>query len=409
MLGYNNLSMFYIHNGKEDSGFYFVKQAYDMAEKEKFYPDRNDIAINLADEYTFRRQYRNCLQLLDKIYADTAQIPLLPQKLHLSLLIRYDALKGLGRLLEATDVLEQYNFLGERIYQDNARQKAQETDEKLKRSEQAQKLAQIRLVAKKKNLWLGLLVMGITSAAFFIGYQRKKQQVHRQQFVTLQKEKELAVVKAKLTGQVKERERVSKEIHDDIGSSLTTLGLLSDMLRKEPGYADNPNVQKISSVTQDIVNSMNEIIWAVNTQNDTAGSLLAHIRKFATNFLQQHHILFEYDENIEQKDYPLDNIARRNIYLTVKEAIHNVVKHSGAREVHLEAMLDETILKLVVTDDGKGFNPATIASGGQGLMNMKERIDEIGGNWYVETGSGNTQVYIVYPLDATNHRSNRSS
>lgn len=401
MNGYNNLALYHNVAGEPDSALPYLQEAYHIAERENLPADKNDIAINIAREYNVRKEYDKSMALLAQVYADTAVRSLLPQKLHLSQRTHYEALTGLGKYKEAAEVMQQYIAFSETLYRDESRQKAFQTDERLKRSEQEKQLAAKKWQIKKQSLWLLALGLSLTAAALLILFLRKKQQAARQQIANLQKEKELEKIRAILDGQLKERTRVAKEIHDDLGSSLTSIGLHTELLQRQPEFRDNTHIQKISASTQDMIARMNEIIWAVNTNNDTLNSLLAHIRKFASEFLQPAGIAFVYNDEGVQQDHPLGNMARRNIYLTVKEALHNVVKHSGAKNVHIDIDVKENNLSVVIADDGKGFSPENTGGNGQGLQNMKMRTKEIGGTWQFVPGNG-TKLKLTYPLSATN-------
>lgn len=407
MNGYNNLALYHKIAGEPDSVLVCFQEAYHIAETGNLPGDKNDIAINIAREYNVQKEYNKSLQLLNQVYADTAARPLAPQKLHLSQLAYYEALKGLGRYKEATEVMDSYTTLSAELYQETSRQKALETDERLKRSEQEKQLAEKRWQIKKQNLWLLALGLSLLAAALLILFLRKKQQAGRQQIANLQKEKELETIRALLDGQLKERTRVAKEIHDDLGSSLTSMGLLTELLQRQPEFRDNPHIQKISASTHDMIARMNEIIWAVNTNNDTLNSLLAHIRKFASEFLQPAGIAFVYNDEGVQQDHSLGNMARRNIYLTVKEALHNVVKHSGAKNVQIDISVKEDNLTLIIADDGKGFLPGNTTGNGQGIQNMNTRMKEIGGTWQLIPANG-AKLMLTYPLGATSGKTSLS-
>lgn len=400
IMGFQNLGIFYLYNEKEDLGFKYLDTALNIAEQQQLFTTRNEIAVNMAKEHNNSGNYEKTISIIKKIYADTVTIPLLPQTLHLAMITHYDALKGLKRYPEANQVLEQYLEMDEQIYLDESRQLAQEANDKLKQSEQAQKLALKQWQIKKQNLWLVALGLGLLASVLLILYLRKKEQSNRHQIATLQKDKELESVKARMNGQMNERIRMSKEIHDDLGSSLTTIGLLTDLLQRQPEYSNNPDIQKISTSTREMVTRMNDIVWSVNSGNDSTTSLLAHIRKFGTEFLYQAGIQFEYNDGGEQEDKPLNNTARRNIYLTVKEALHNIVKHSGATRVQMQAVVNQETLRIIIADNGKGFTPQNSNGNGQGLANMKTRMEEIGGEWHINTGN-ETRISICYPLNAT--------
>jgi signal transduction histidine kinase len=144
-----------------------------------------------------------------------------------------------------------------------------------------------------------------------------------------------------------------------------------------------------------MVDKMNEIIWALNTSNDTVSSLVAYVRKFANNFLHDADIKLEFLEMNIPEQRQLEGAVRRNIYLTVKEAINNIVKHSGAKNVMLEVDAAEG-LQIQIKDDGKGVDAAgSVQQFGNGLANMKKRMEDIGGTFSIENNNG-TLIKLNY-------------
>jgi signal transduction histidine kinase len=221
-----------------------------------------------------------------------------------------------------------------------------------------------------------LLLLGF----LFYRYQNKKQEAKSQQIKLLEQENEFVAVKSSLEGQLNERVRISKEIHDDLGSSLTSISLLTEVLKTKVDGIKVPEVGKISATSARMVDSMNEIVWALNVHNDTLDSLVAFIRKYARDFLQDTPIKLVFEEDVNQ-DFTLQGNVRRSIYLVVKEAINNVVKHADAQQVKLNIHTDKNKLTIVIEDDGKGINEEKKSVFGNGLRNMKQRIEDIGGTF----------------------------
>jgi signal transduction histidine kinase len=242
-------------------------------------------------------------------------------------------------------------------------------------------------------LSLGTLILLISSLLGYL-YYRKKQQLKSKDIFLLKSENEFIAIKSSLEGQIQERTRISKEIHDELGSSLTSISLLTEVLKKRLDTNSNPEVNKISDTSADMVDKMNEIIWALNTSNDTSNSLIAYVRKFANNFLQDANIELEFSEK-EMNDYkPLEGTVRRNIYLTIKEAMNNIVKHSNAKKVTMLVNMEEG-LQIKIKDDGKGINFETLPPFRNGLANMKKRMEDIGGKFSIENNNG-TLIILTY-------------
>ena len=200
----------------------------------------------------------------------------------------------------------------------------------------------------------------------------------------------------------RERARIAQDLHDDLGSSLTRISLLSDLARSDK---DNPSqvethAQKISQSAGQTVRALEEIVWALRPGSDSLQSLVEYIAHFANE-------LFEGEGARCRLDLPHDLPARslppemrHNIFLVVKEALTNAFKHSHAREVRVQAKASARTLELVVQDDGHGFEaPALPPKPGkrQGLGNMRRRAEVMGGTLTVESlpGKGTTVRLVV--------------
>jgi signal transduction histidine kinase len=252
--------------------------------------------------------------------------------------------------------------------------------------------------AIEKNKTIALLSIGaialLTMGFIFYLFFKKKEQLKNKSIALLNKENEFIAVKSSLEGQLQERSRISKEIHDELGSSLTSISLLTEVLKKRIDTNINPEINKISDTSADMVDKMNEIIWALNTSNDTVNSLVAYIRKFTNNFLQVANIELEFLETAIPENKALEGTVRRNIYLTVKEAVNNIVKHSGAKKVAVNVSAAHG-LHIDITDDGKGIDKGNMNSFGNGLKNMKKRMEDIGGKFSIENNNG-TIIKLSY-------------
>jgi signal transduction histidine kinase/ligand-binding sensor domain-containing protein len=181
-----------------------------------------------------------------------------------------------------------------------------------------------------------------------------------------------------------ERARIAKDIHDDLGSTLTRITMLSDPARG--ALAEIPatigNLDQIHTTARELTRSMDEIVWAINPQHDTLDSLMAYLESFAQDFLGTARVRCRLDMPLQYPVLPLTAEVRHNLFLAFKEALHNVVKHSKATEVRIAASLTTTELTLVLEDNGCGFSPSEAGRRGfgNGLPNMRRRLGKIGGH-----------------------------
>jgi signal transduction histidine kinase len=148
-------------------------------------------------------------------------------------------------------------------------------------------------------------------------------------------------------------------------------------------------IAQISAMTHDMVRTMDEIVWAVNPRNDTLEDLANYICHFAQEFFRHASVRCRLDIPANLPPLRLTTELRHNVFLAVKEALNNVVKHAQALSVKVTLRLEGTVLSIVVQDDGQGFDPASQRPGGIGLRNMQQRLESIGGRVEVESGSGN--------------------
>jgi signal transduction histidine kinase len=310
-----------------------------------------------------------------------------------------------GNYAKANEALIKLRQYGDSVITDETAASFLQMDSIMAQSEKQRLLNQQQLsiqslqkkdIEKNKTITLlsigaiALLIIGFIFYLFF----KKKEQLKNKSIALLNKENEFIAVKSSLEGQLQERSRISKEIHDDLGSSLTSIALLTEVLKKRIDTNTNPEINKISDTSADMVDKMNEIIWALNTSNDTVNSLVAYIRKFANNFLDDANIELEFLEADIPQNKALEGTVRRNIYLTVKEAINNIVKHSNAKKVLVNINAAKGLL-INITDDGKGIDENNLNSFGNGLKNMKKRMEDIGGKFSIENNKG-TQIKLIY-------------
>lgn len=198
------------------------------------------------------------------------------------------------------------------------------------------------------------------------------------------------------------RRRIATDLHDDIGSSLSQIYLLSEVVRQQVGTAQ-PQVMeplsKIAGTAHELVSSMSDIVWSINPQKDHLSDLVQRMRRFASDLLTSLNVEFRFRAFGPEKDVRLGGSIRREVFLIFKEGVNNTARHSACREVDIELRVTEQSLELRLCDDGKGFDPS-IESEGHGLKSIRERARAIGGrlNMISTVGSG-TVTTLEVPLE----------
>lgn len=181
-----------------------------------------------------------------------------------------------------------------------------------------------------------------------------------------------------------ERVRIAKDMHDDLGANLTQIGLMGELLRRNSGNQKEveKTAERIAQRSRLVSSKLDEIVWAVNPKNDTADKLASYLVHFAEEFLEPADIACRLDVPSRLPDFAIDSELRHNIFMTVKEAMNNAVKHSGATEIWLRISCDQSRLRISIEDNGIGFDPEKATSAGSdGLSNMRKRVEDQGGEF----------------------------
>ncbi|HEV3251538.1 MAG TPA: ATP-binding protein, partial [Puia sp.] len=198
-------------------------------------------------------------------------------------------------------------------------------------------------------------------------------------------EKQVAILEAKQ----QERNRISADMHDELGSGVTAIRLMSEIVRSKMKEKTLPEIDKISHSANELINKMNTIIWTMVSSNDTVESLVAYIRAFGVEFFESTPIDCHFNIPAAIPSKELSGEKRRNLFLCVKEVLNNVLKHSQAAHVVINISVDE-ILKIEIADDGIGINLDKLRKFGNGLQNIKKRMESIEGEFSIENLKGTT-------------------
>jgi signal transduction histidine kinase len=196
--------------------------------------------------------------------------------------------------------------------------------------------------------------------------------------------------------------RIARDLHDDIGSALGSITLMSEtanrQLTKASAEVEVADVfTRIGNSAQSTLESMDDIIWSINPDKDKMGDLVIRMREFAIPLLEAKEISFKFKVNAaDYKKLPMN--LRKNVFLIFKESIFNAVKHAECTKVIIATEIRNNIFCLEVRDDGKGFDPA-LPSKRNGLRNMKKRSDLLDGALAVETSpSRGTRIHFTCPI-----------
>jgi ligand-binding sensor domain-containing protein/signal transduction histidine kinase len=228
-------------------------------------------------------------------------------------------------------------------------------------------------------LWFRVLVAlmiagGVVGLAFYAARRRVQRK-----FILLEQQHAVE----------RERGRIARDMHDQIGSGLTQIGLLGEFARRASNKSREAaitHVDRICDTARELAQTLDEMVWMVNPRNDTLNKLGLYLAAYAEEFFQPTSVrcLLEIPSGLPAWPLPAD--VRHNLFLTAKEAFNNIAKHSLASEARLRISLEGSTLEICIEDDGVGFAGDGATNSRNGLFNMKERIRDIGGAFDISSG-----------------------
>ena len=245
-----------------------------------------------------------------------------------------------------------------------------------------------------QKLWFkigagGLVLLGLLGMGLAI--QRRRYQVQMQE---LERQNALE----------RERTRIARDIHDQVGSNLTKIGMQTGMLGRDPDLPEGVHtlVQDVAETTREMLQSMDEIVWAINPRNDTLENAVNYLIHYTRDFVRPTEITYKLNVPVDLPAQSISAEVRHNLFMAFKEALNNAVKHGHPRSIRLGLELQPRQFKLLLEDDGCGFTMAVNRSGADGLHNMKQRLKSVGGDCVIESLPGQgTKVIFQLPLELT--------
>lgn len=231
----------------------------------------------------------------------------------------------------------------------------------------------------KKVLWIATVlgIVALASIGWVAVLRRKVTERTRELEVQIQKRQH-----AERRREIEqERARVAHDLHDDLGSDLTEVNMLTTLVKSPTTSAEEKDryLNDLSETARRMVTSLDEIVWAVNPRNDTIASLASYFGSYAQHFLDLASVACGLDIAEDLPEYPLDPKFRQELFFAFKEALANVVRHAGATQVWLRIAVRADWLMVEVADNGRGISARERQAGNDGLANMIERLKSLGG------------------------------
>jgi len=176
-----------------------------------------------------------------------------------------------------------------------------------------------------------------------------------------------------------ERDRISSDMHDDLGSGLSSIKLISEMLKKKHSDTETKSdLNEIVDHATNLTDTMHEMVWSLNPRNDILSKFIDHIVQYSKIFFDPSEINFKITTNPQSPEITISGFVRRNLFLSIKEIFNNIIKHSTASNVTCEINYQDNKLSIIIQDDGRGI--ADNYQEGNGLYSIKKRITECKGS-----------------------------
>lgn len=209
--------------------------------------------------------------------------------------------------------------------------------------------------------------------------------------------KEFALLKQMQT----QREQISRDLHDDIGSTLNSISVYSEVARRQI-HNTHPQsgtiLENIGESARQLIGSMNDIVWAINPENDEFENITERMRFFAAQLIMTQDITLQFEADARLNEVNLSIEQRKNFYLILKEAVNNVYKYAGCKTLSVKIQQKNGNIEMQITDDGCGFDCKN-CTGGNGMKTMKHRAEKLTGTLKInsEIGKG-TELNLTFPI-----------
>ena len=186
------------------------------------------------------------------------------------------------------------------------------------------------------------------------------------------------------------RSQIATDLHDDIGTGLSQIAIMSEVIARRIPSENNSVVEslrEIATASRELVDSMSDIVWSVNPNKDDTENLIQRMRRFANAFLDGRDIEFRFHVSGNDFDRKLPRDVRRHLFLVFKEAITNALRHSCCTSLEISIQIEKKQMIISITDNGKGFDPLNQTLG-NGIGNMRMRMKEVKGNLQIISRKG---------------------
>ncbi len=332
-----NMSEIYLKQNKIDEALKCSKRAFEIAEQLGFPKEISDASLLLSRIYKLKGNYKEAFNM---------------QELYVKM---HDSINSIATKKSALRTQFKYEY-EKRIIADSIK------------TANEKKLYEVKLTQEKTNKYLLVLGLVLMLLLGFILFQRN---------TNMQKQKVLLL-----------RNKIASDLHDDIGSALSSIKMFAGVAKLNPAKAAEAKViEKIEETSGETIENMSDIVWSINPKNDDFNLVLQKMKIFGESICNSSEIEFSFLNETNVDKLVLDIEQRKNLFLIYKEAINNAVKYSKAKTITVELNRKNKLLSLIIKDDGVGIEQSRMDTG-NGISNMKQRAVDIGGNVDISSVNG---------------------
>jgi len=405
-LALNNIGIVYKFLGDYPTSIRYYQRSLDLAEStdDHFLAAAN--LTNMGNVFTLMGDYSKAISHQQRSLGIARRIDAVNIIIEATSSLA-DACAKAGNYRMAYDYYQQYvqandSFLNqERSRQIADLQTKYETEKKeqeivaLKQAANVQmmQLNNQHLLVQRRNFHMlaisAIVLLGGIATFLFFSRQKLKQEQLRE--------------KAVMDTEYRERLRIARDVHDDLGSGLSRISLIAELAGKKAGgdHATGTDIRHIARMSKELVDNMRDLIWVLNPEHASLDNLIARIREFSSDYLDENHITSVFNLPQDLPEVKISREFQRNVFLTIKEAMHNVVKHAEATQVQITLRLEDEMMNMSIEDNGKGMELPASQPKGNGLRNMKQRVEALGGSYRISTvpGKGTAiEISLSVPL-----------
>ncbi len=388
---YNNLGIVYKYLKNYDQSIFYYQKSLAISDtlKDQFLVAAN--FVNMGNVYEMKGDYKKAIELNEQGLATGRKIN--SKELIIEALgnLAADYAKS-GDYKTSTEFYKAYTATNDSFVSIERSRQMAEMQTKYETVKKEKELSKKELMIQKRNYQLFSIVGGMILLSIVVFLLYNRQQIKQKQ----------AREKAVQAAEFNERMRIAKDVHDDLGAGLSKISLTANVAEQKILNNGNPSpdIRHIVSTSKDLIDNMRDLIWVLNPEHTTLDNLLARLREYSADYLEGMNIEVVLDFPNKVPEMRISRELQRNIFSTVKEAINNCVKHAAASEINIMVSTTNNKLSISVSDNGKGFDRNNLKGSGNGLRNMKQRIQAVGGSFSIDPQpAAGTTIIIMVPFE----------